>query len=1023
MATQKNKAALIAEFIAAIFPNTSNQIDAQLNQDAVLNLLESVPFILDNPEIFIGLTEYVTSSTYNTGDVAVYLGKIYQATEDGITGAWDVSKWTSIPQSDELAAFTAWDNVTSYVLGNTVRDDSRIWKSLTSNLASKPQDNPGDWDEVSPQEGVRVLNPWVAGIYSENTLVVYLDKLYYMSPTGTTLDSTDPATEIGAGDWTKIADVGTGLTGLTQYYVQRADASTTDIEDGTIYDDGTSVVIGGTSSNIAVELKLQSTTKGFLPNMLTTTQRNALTTPPKGLLIFNSTTNRPETNVGTSGTPIWTSLTDLTTQTLQAALDGGATGSIAGAISITSSAGLLALLGNTLSIQGLLYPNADGTAGQVITTDGAGNLSFTTITVATPNMQAVAAQGSTITIGTALNLLSQVSAYLKVDNGGINTVFDATITSATMKLNDTTNDKSIVFTASDMVVTDTIDSTGLRYAADYKSNFVGNSLITKAWVDAQGYLSSSDGNGIYSASGTVPTTIVATITDTLEFTGGTGVIMSALTYTDGNQAAGKFLTSDVNGLASWATVPSPVNTLLDGTNHSDTLAGAVLEGSIIIGNNTPKWSALAIGANGTVLTSNGITATWVAGGADGNGIYDGNGSLTASTTVTQAGSDLVFSTTGDSQALFIEGATGFVGVNVDPAVPLHVNGNVRFDTTNDINGGVDFNHAGGTSAFYGWRFSDSSVVGSLGYGMDVKRTGANSNNYALNVSASGATHNVAIRTTGDIEMTGSGDQILMGGLFPNTTQAGAISIIIDSTSGSLTSGVAVRMNDNSALSEQYGFRMHGSSSSSVGAGNTGYGFHSSYVVDAGTVYGGYFHAISKGTEDFYGVYGSIDISTAVGGTGTGYAGYFQLGGHSGGSIDDVFGNYIDVNSVHGTFNYLGDVTGYALRASMLSGTDIVGDFIGLDIDVTNLATVTGNTYAAVLQGGAVVIGKATASTTDYTLDVDGIVGIKEYTVAGVPTVPASGTGLIAVTDETGGHVLAFSDGTDWRRVTDRAVVA
>ena len=33
------------------------------------------------------------------------------------------------------------------------------------------------------------------------------------------------------------------------------------------------------------------------------------------------------------------------------------------------------------------------------------------------------------------------------------------------------------------------------------------------------------------------------------------------------------------------------------------------------------------------------------------------------------------------------------------------------------------------------------------------------------------------------------------------------------------------------------------------------------------------------------------------------------------------------------------------------------------------------------------------------------------------------TGLVFVTDETGGAVPAFSDGTVWRRVTDRVVVS
>lgn len=47
-----------------------------------------------------------------------------------------------------------------------------------------------------------------------------------------------------------------------------------------------------------------------------------------------------------------------------------------------------------------------------------------------------------------------------------------------------------------------------------------------------------------------------------------------------------------------------------------------------------------------------------------------------------------------------------------------------------------------------------------------------------------------------------------------------------------------------------------------------------------------------------------------------------------------------------------------------------------------------------------------------------------YTVATLPEVPDAATpGLIFVSDESGGAVPAFSDGTDWRRVTDRAVIS
>lgn len=52
-----------------------------------------------------------------------------------------------------------------------------------------------------------------------------------------------------------------------------------------------------------------------------------------------------------------------------------------------------------------------------------------------------------------------------------------------------------------------------------------------------------------------------------------------------------------------------------------------------------------------------------------------------------------------------------------------------------------------------------------------------------------------------------------------------------------------------------------------------------------------------------------------------------------------------------------------------------------------------------------------------------VVQLTSYTVASVPDATAFTAGTIFVSDETGGAVPAFSDGTDWRRVTDRAVIA
>jgi hypothetical protein len=46
-----------------------------------------------------------------------------------------------------------------------------------------------------------------------------------------------------------------------------------------------------------------------------------------------------------------------------------------------------------------------------------------------------------------------------------------------------------------------------------------------------------------------------------------------------------------------------------------------------------------------------------------------------------------------------------------------------------------------------------------------------------------------------------------------------------------------------------------------------------------------------------------------------------------------------------------------------------------------------------------------------------------YTVATLPSAASYPRGVIYVSNEAGGAVLAFSDSTNWRRVTDRAVVS
>jgi hypothetical protein len=68
-------------------------------------------------------------------------------------------------------------------------------------------------------------------------------------------------------------------------------------------------------------------------------------------------------------------------------------------------------------------------------------------------------------------------------------------------------------------------------------------------------------------------------------------------------------------------------------------------------------------------------------------------------------------------------------------------------------------------------------------------------------------------------------------------------------------------------------------------------------------------------------------------------------------------------------------------------------------------------------GGAL---RLTGSTAAFAFDLP--LGLKSYTVATLPAATTAGR-VIYVSDETGGGVIAFSDGANWRRVTDRNIVS
>lgn len=58
--------------------------------------------------------------------------------------------------------------------------------------------------------------------------------------------------------------------------------------------------LGTASPNASAMLDITSTTRGFLPPRMTTAQRDAISTPADGLILYNSTTNKLQVRAASS---------------------------------------------------------------------------------------------------------------------------------------------------------------------------------------------------------------------------------------------------------------------------------------------------------------------------------------------------------------------------------------------------------------------------------------------------------------------------------------------------------------------------------------------------------------------------------------------------------------------------------------------------------------------------------------------------------------------------------------------------
>jgi Protein of unknown function (DUF2793) len=113
------------------------------------------------------------------------------------------------------------------------------------------------------------------------------------------------------------------------------------------------------------------------------------------------------------------------------------------------------------------------------------------------------------------------------------------------------------------------------------------------------------------------------------------------------------------------------------------------------------------------------------------------------------------------------------------------------------------------------------------------------------------------------------------------------------------------------------------------------------------------------------------------------------------------------------FHLYGSGTMYAYTAAQF----VIGTYAN-----TSLYLRTNTLDRVVINGdGRVSVGSYTHSAKLY---VDGAMRPKGYLVAALPSASVEGAGaMIFVSNESAGPTVAFSDGTNWRRVHDRAVVS
>ena len=280
--------------------------------------------------------------------------------------------------------------------------------------------------------------------------------------------------------------------------------------------------------------------------------------------------------------------------------------------------------------------------------------------------------------------------------------------------------------------------------------------------------------------------------------------------------------------------------------------------------------------------------------------------------------------------------------------------------------------------------------------------------------------NVFKTGTGWVESGGSA-RIL--DLFPRTKASQASSLDTtnvalrtsdDSTINYSTAGAVISFDSNGRayFRQNIGINKQGTANYAVESTNEGIKIGSNFQSDtSGNVTGAGNLVMSGNGPHAIGEAVSNDIQFKIGGN-------FTSSGAGGALVG--LNPQVDLTANNGKTSYHAG-TGIASNITTQDNSETITDVSNIRVNSPNITK--GATDTITNASSIAVVDAPTEGTNNYAIHIkSGVLGLATYTVASVPAASESTGGMIFVSDENGGPVPAFSDGTNWRRVTDRTII-